>query len=77
MQLKPPNKLNIMKTLQYRLDWETLEVIYTSFGRSILEYDNVVWEGCAQADETLMEDLQLTGQLTEAVSWQDQWEFYS
>ena len=57
---KASKQLNIMKNLQYRLDRETLEVIYTSFIRPLLEYGNVVWDNCAQTDEKLLEDLQLT-----------------
>ena len=56
---KASKQLNIMKSLQYRLDRETLEVIYMSFIRPIMEYGSEVWDGCAQADKKLLEDLQL------------------
>ena len=48
-----------MKSLQYRLDRDTLETIYKSFIRPILEYGSVVWDGCAQADEHQLENIQL------------------
>ena len=57
---KASKQINIMKSLQHRLDRETLEIIYFSFIRPILEYGSVVWDGCAQTDEKLLEDLQLT-----------------
>ena len=57
---KACKQVNILKTLQYRLDRDTLETIYTSFIRPILEYGNVVWDGCTQDDAKLLEDIQMT-----------------
>ena len=61
---KASKLLNIMKSLQYTLDRETLETIYKSFIRPIMEYGSVVWDGCAQADAKLLEDIQLTAART-------------
>ena len=62
--LKATKQLNIMKALQYRLDRETLETIYFSFIRPILEYGSAVWDGCAQTDSQLLENVQLTAART-------------
>ena len=70
--------------MQYSLNRETLEVIYTSFIRPLLEYASVVWDGCAQSDYDSLEKIQLaaarivtgamigtsTSKLYEEVGWQ-------
>ena len=53
-------QFTIMKYLQYWLDRETMAVVYKSLIRPILEYGKVIWDGCAQADENQLEELQLT-----------------
>ena len=40
--------LNIMRKLKFQLDRKSLEIIYTSFIRPLLEYSNVVWDNCIQ-----------------------------
>ena len=57
--IRASKQLNILKSLQYRLNRETLEVIYTSFIRPILEYASVVWDGCAQQQSDQLESIQL------------------
>ena len=57
--LKATRQTNILKSLQYRLNRETLEVIYISFIRPLLEYACVVWDGCNQSDNTRLEKIQL------------------
>ena len=48
-----------MKSLQYSLDRATLEIIYTSFVRPLMEYASIVWDGCTQADAERLENTQL------------------
>ena len=36
-------RINVMRKLKFRLDRKSLEVIYTSFIRPILEYSDVGW----------------------------------
>ena len=48
-----------MKSLKFILDRHTLEIIYTSFIRPILEYGSPVWSGCTAADEDRLESIQL------------------
>ena len=57
--MKATKQLNILKTLQYSLDRKTLEIIYTSFIRPIMEYGCAVWDGCTQADALRLESIQL------------------
>lgn len=50
--------LNILSYLQFKLDRKTLETIYFSFVRPILEYADVVWGDCTQHDSDLLESVQ-------------------
>ena len=40
--------INIMRKLKFQLDRKSLQVIYMSFIRPLLEYVNVLWDNCAQ-----------------------------
>ena len=48
-----------MKNLKFTLDRSTLETIYTSFVRPILDYGSSVWNNCAVLDEDQLENIQL------------------
>ena len=52
--------INILKCLQFRLDRNSLETIYMSFIRSLLEYGSPIWDGCTQADADRLEAIQTT-----------------
>ena len=54
-------KLNLLKPLKYNLSRYTLEVLFKSLVRSSLEYANVVWDGCSESDNNLLESLQIEG----------------
>ena len=41
-------RLNIMRKLKLQLDRKSLDIIYTSFIRPLLEYLNIVWDNCTQ-----------------------------
>ena len=43
-------KLNILKPLKLKLQRKTLEILYKSLVRSCLEYADIVWDGCCEAD---------------------------
>ena len=49
-----------MKSLQFRLDRQTLQTIYFSFIRPILEYGSPVWDGSTSIDADKLERIQLT-----------------
>ena len=73
-----------MKGLKYILDRQTLETIYISFIRPVLEYASPVWSGCTELDANKLEDVQLSAarivtgamygtsieKLNEEVGWQ-------
>ena len=48
-----------MRKLKFRLDRKSLEVIYTSFIRPILEYGDVVWDNCSQYEKQEIEKVQI------------------
>ena len=48
-------RLNIMRKLKFQLDRKSLEIIYTSFIRPLLEYSNVIWDNCTQYEENDLE----------------------
>ena len=56
---KASKQLNIMKSLQFILDRKTLETIYFSFIRPLMEYGCVIWDGCTQAESLRLENIQL------------------
>ena len=51
-------RLNIMRKLKFQLDRKSLEIIYTSFIRPILEYSNVVLDNCTQYESNDLEKIQ-------------------
>ena len=51
-------RLNIMRKLKFQLDRKSLEIIYTSFIRPLLEYSNVVWDNCTQYESNDLEKIQ-------------------
>ena len=56
---KTSKLINIMKGLKFTLDRLTLETIYISFIRPILEYGSPIWDGCTAVDEAKLENIQL------------------
>ena len=51
--------LDAMRKLKHTVDRKTLNSIYIAFIRPKLEYANVIWHDCSQADSDLLEGLQL------------------
>ena len=52
------NRINIMRKLKFQLDRKSLEIIYTSFIRPILEYGNEIWDNCTQYEKDGLEKIQ-------------------
>ena len=46
-----------MRKLKFQLDRKSLETIYFSFIRPLLEYANVVWNNCAQYESNELEKI--------------------
>ena len=59
MVTKGMKMVNIMKYLQFRLSRRSLEILYSSFVRPILEYGSVVWDGCTSSDSDMLENVNL------------------
>ena len=57
--IKANRKIDVMKRLKYSVDRKTLEVLYISFVRPVLEYANVIWDNCDKNDKQLLENTQL------------------
>ena len=47
-----------MRKLKFQLDRKSLETIYFSFIRPLLEYANVVWNNCTQYESNELEKIQ-------------------
>ena len=48
VKAKAWKRINIMRKLKFKLDRKSLQTIYFSFIRPLLEYANVVWDNCTQ-----------------------------
>ena len=52
-------RVNVLRSLKFTLDRQSLETIYISFIRPILEYADVVWDNITQAEEEDLERIQI------------------
>ena len=52
-------RINIMRKLKFLLDRKSLEIIYFSFVRPLLEYADVVWDNCTDYEFKALEKIQL------------------
>ena len=52
-------RINIMRKLKFLLDRKSLEIIYFSFIRPLLEYADVVWDNCTLYEVNALEKIQL------------------
>ena len=50
-------QINIMRKFKFLLDRKSLETIYWSFIRPILEYGDVVWDSCTQQEKRDIEKI--------------------
>ena len=51
-------RINIMRRLKYKLDCKSLESIYISFIRPLLEYGDTVWDNCTQYEKYELDKIQ-------------------
>ena len=51
-------RINIMRKLKFRLDRKSLETIYITFIRPLLEYGDVLWDNCAQYEKEELDKIQ-------------------
>ena len=52
-------RIHIMRKLKFHLDRKSLDIIYTSFIRPILEYPDVVWCNLTKYQEDKLEKIQI------------------
>ena len=52
-------KLNILRSLKFKVDRLSLQQMYFSFIRPLLEYSDVVWDNCSRQQKNLLESVQL------------------
>ena len=51
-------RINIMRKLKFKLDRKSLETIYTTFIRPLLEFGDNIWDNCTQADKYELDKVQ-------------------
>lgn len=51
-------RINIMRKFKFKLDRKSLEIIYTTFIRPLLEYGDVIWDNCTQYEKLELEKIQ-------------------
>lgn len=51
-------RINVMRKLKFQLDRRSLEIIYISFIRPLLEYADIVWDNCSQYEADELEKIQ-------------------
>ena len=59
LKTKAWHRINIMRKLKLTLDRKSLETIYFSFIRHLLEYADVVWDNCTQYEVDELEKIQI------------------
>ena len=52
---KALSRINVMHKLKFQLDRKSLQTIYFSFIRPLLEYADVVWNNCTQCESNELE----------------------
>ena len=52
-------RINVMRKLKFSLDRKSLETIYITFIRSLLEYADVIWDNCTQYEKNEIEKIQI------------------
>ncbi|MCG8047067.1 MAG: reverse transcriptase domain-containing protein, partial [Candidatus Thiodiazotropha endolucinida] len=58
IKTKAWSRINIMRKLKFKLDRHSLQTIYFSFIRSLLEYADVVWDNCTLYEVNDLEKIQ-------------------
>ena len=51
-------RINIMRKLKFELDRKSLETIYLTFIRPILEYGDIVWDNCTLYEKQELDKIQ-------------------
>ena len=51
-------RINVMRRLKFRLNRKSLETIYFSFIRPLLEYADVIWDNCTYNEKLELDKIQ-------------------
>ena len=51
-------RINIMRRLKFKLDRKSLETIYLTFIRPLLEYGDVLWDNCTKYEKEELDKIQ-------------------
>lgn len=54
---KASKRLNMLKSLKYRIHRSTLTFLYKSLIRSTMEYADIIWDNCTARDSELLESI--------------------
>ena len=54
-------RINILRAFKFKLDRDSLERMYISFIRPLLEYGGPIWSNCTKEDKTHIESIQTEG----------------
>ena len=57
--LKAWTRINVMRKLKFVLDRKSLQTIYFTFVRPILEYSDIIWDNCTQYEKDELDKIQL------------------
>ena len=60
-------RINIMRKLQFLLDRKSLETIYISFMRPVIEIADIIWDNCTQNDKQELENIQLEAEFQQVL----------
>ena len=58
IKCKTWKRINIMRKLKFVLDRKSLETIYFSFIRPVLEYADVIWDNCSKYEKEEIDKIQ-------------------
>ena len=55
---KASKRLNILKGIKFKVDRSTLRKLYKSLVRPLMEYADVLWDGCTDSESDILEHVQ-------------------
>ena len=55
---KANKRLNVLKGIKYKAGRDTLRALYKSLFRPLMEYADVVWNGCSDTESDLLDYVQ-------------------
>ena len=55
---KASKRLNMLRFLKYKLNRSTLSCLYKSLVRPLMEYGDVIWDNCTEAEANLLDNIQ-------------------